>query len=102
MIEFVGKYYYRTQDTINSTELAFSTQWQEVNKRICWLNGGNGVLENLMCANSELILQRELTDQEILTASTVIQWLGTNNGMSFLRRVFESCGLEIKTIKEEL
>ena len=65
-----GQYYKRLQpDQENARELAFAEQWE-------WENDNNHILNNLLGADA--------TKKERLVAATVIQWLGSAVGMSFI------------------
>lgn len=77
------------------SERAFAEVWAEENRRVSGLNGARGILELLTTRQGERVGRRsrdddipeELTQRDARVAATVIQWLGTNVGDSFLRAV---------------
>ena len=73
-IEHVGLHQNRFQN--NPAEKAISDLWTKENE-----NGR--ILEWLLCQEKGRIA-RDLTQEEATTAATVIQWLGTIVGRSFL------------------
>lgn len=62
-------------------ERLFFEAWIAANERHRCVNGGRGTLE-ILCESLGPITQRDMD-----VASTVIQWLGTNCGQSFLHDV---------------
>lgn len=62
----------------NPRERAFAEQWEIENKLYHALNFLVGVGD-----------AKEITDRDIEVAATVIQWLGSNVGMSFLSEVIK-------------
>jgi hypothetical protein len=59
----------------NPREVAFAEAWEEHNER--------GALRQIL--NKER--HQELTETEVKVAATIIQWLGSNCGMWFLRDI---------------
>lgn len=80
----------------NPREKAFHDEWFDENEPRPGLNGGHGIL-------SALIERKEinhiLTPVERNIVATVIQWLGSNIGMSFLERALKRCGYQITEIE---
>jgi len=74
----------------NILENAFAIQWKEECSREPRINGGQGILDCLV--------QGEVTQRDAHVAASVIQWLGTNCGQSFLHEVDK----RIKRTKKEL
>ena len=84
-------------------EKAFSEKWRKENdkKRRRGLNFGLGILQDLFyyphfqfhdSMNKPLL---EVTKRERVIVATVIQWLGTNVGLSFLEEVLKESGYKI-------
>ena len=61
----------------NPREVAFARQWQQENDETTKRD------PPLMC------LVRDPTDRDAQVAATIIQWLGSNAGMCFLRDVIQ-------------
>ncbi len=85
----------------NPREVAFAEQWKREHERddvLGWITclepdpnpaGFNGMKQ-----------VRELSEGERKVAATVIQWLGSNVGMSFMREALEECGYRIEQVKQ--
>lgn len=71
----------------NPREVAFATRWTRAN------SGYTHTLEYLLGKPNERAV---VSDRDRMVAATVIQWLGSNVGMSFLEDVIRSCP-EIET-----
>ena len=69
---------YRKNDPLHQSELTFAQEWEKIN------NNGH-VLEYILGSHNER--HNNLTDRDIQVAATVIQWLGSNVGQSFLETV---------------
>lgn len=82
-------------------ERAFADCWEEENVPKSYLNQGRGTLQNLFFRSTGTgifrrnILVTEINNRDAMIAATVVQWLGTNCGFCFLRRVLEKCGHRI-------
>lgn len=74
-----GLHPYRYKD--NPMENRFAAKWQEENDRTI----GNGLLEYLLGDGSKAA--RDVTDRDRLVAATVVQWLGSQVGQHFLKKV---------------
>lgn len=70
-----------------NAEAVYASEWEKENKRESWKNNGKGKLE--------LLLDGEVSKRDALVAATVIQWLGTNIGMSFVHE----CERKIRDLK---
>ncbi|MBE3087156.1 MAG: hypothetical protein IMZ64_13165 [Bacteroidetes bacterium] len=98
-------------------------EWDKENGDVKWLNKGIGIAQLLMIIsekNAELydgpdqegnqyhlfdffmngpeVCIYDLTEREQRIIATIIQWLGTNVGFSFLRRCFQRAGYMIKEV----
>lgn len=82
-------------------ELVFYRMWRDENKKKPGINYGQGVLQDLfykpertfsMFHNAPIHI---ISPVERFVVATVIQWLGTNCGWSFLMRVVDKCGYKI-------
>jgi hypothetical protein len=71
----IGKHNHRLGDKLNIEELEFAKAWQKINDQ------GN-ILEYLMSKDNR---PREANGDQIEIAATVVQWLGSHVGQSFLR-----------------
>lgn len=88
-------------------ELAFANEWEKECKGHPSLNGGWGILD-LLCSESTdkaswlglgygpRRLLVELDDTHRAVAATVVQWLGTNVGRSFLDEAFKAAGYTLR------
>lgn len=87
----------------NEREKAFQEQWLKENEPISWINNGGGILQDL-CTNYnneiESWKRRSIivNNQERMIVATVIQWLGSNIGFSFLEESLKKCGYKITKI----
>lgn len=64
-------------DADNPREVAFAEQWLKINTQ--------ALSKPLL----EYLLSEYPTERDAQVAATVVQWLGTNVGMSFIRDVME-------------
>lgn len=87
-----GLFYERTKT--NDREKAFSDEWKKENKIECRINQGQGTLQNLMVGKDNIPLFY-ITKNDRVIVATIIQWLGTNIGFSFLERALKKCGYKI-------
>jgi len=81
----------------NNIEKEFAEAWQKECEAKVYINHGRGLIQDLFMFNDDgySISNLELTPENRYVAATVIQWLGTNCGMSFLRQVLNKCGYKI-------
>ena len=59
----------------NDREVSFAEQWKDQNSGMC---------------HTLLYLIPDCTERDATVAATIIQWLGSNVGMAFLREVISS------------
>ena len=64
----------------NNLEKEFAREWIYQNNRV----SQNGKCKDYL---ADHILGRKCTEDELITISTVIQWLGTNGGIDFIEKV---------------
>lgn len=85
----------------NEIEAAFSDAWEKQNIPCSGINFGSGILQDLFCERDKCWVKRihEVTPSERFVSATVVQWLGTNCGMSFLTEALRKCGYRISRIK---
>lgn len=88
-------------------ENAFSSHWIKENKPEAGINQGKGILQNLFYSHvpPQALMFRgkkllKITFRDRLIVATVIQWLGTNCGLCFLREALKKAGYEIVKIKD--
>jgi len=96
-----GKWHDRCKN--NPREQAFFEQWMKENIPLRGINFGNGILQDIFCerdiTNQSKIHYKEIiNERDRMIVATVIQWLGTNCGMSFLRQALSRFGEKITTI----
>lgn len=70
----------------NPREVAFAEQWKHENDK-----HGFPVLDALIPPTGRFNLDQETAE----IAATIIQWLGSNVGFSFLRTALDKCGFKI-------
>lgn len=84
-------------------EKALARSWRKENAFRPWINSGHGILQDLFF-NVE---HRDrtyhfpitiMTKRDRVIAATVIQWLGSNCGFSWLCDVMKKCGYKITKI----
>lgn len=72
----------------NDIERAFADEWLQECTPHPGINYGNGILQDLFLGNHRPPIDHQLlSDREHMIVATVIQWLGTNCGRSFLKQV---------------
>lgn len=100
-IRHVGKYANRMKLQCESTtrERALANGWIHENTHKPGINGGHGALELLLCSDEQSRIVRELTPDEATAAATVIQWLGSHCGWSFLCESLRTAGYTIRKDK---
>lgn len=81
-------------------EKAFSRLWRNDNKKKSWLNSGFGILQDLFFYTYNIDRFKHyplliITNRDRVIAATVIQWLGSNVGFSFLQKALNMCGYKI-------
>lgn len=85
-----GDYYERTK--WNNLEKAFAELWQEENATNNSSHHGVGLMQALFSNRGH---QHNVTASERFVAATMIQWLGSNCGFSFLRRALKEAGYTV-------
>lgn len=96
--------FFRDRLSYCERERAFAETWFKENEPISGINNGNGILQDLFFENRNLHQRKmlhEITPIERRIVATVIQWLGTNVGMSFLSDCFKKAGYELTKIEPE-
>lgn len=88
--KYIGKFHDRIK--FNHVEKAFADEWEKVNIPERMINNGFGILEAIVFSEGK---DRELTKEEVVTASTIIQWLGSNIGFCFLQDALARCDYQI-------
>ncbi len=93
----------------NPREVAFAQEWDKENDSE-WNSGtnhGRGILQDLFI-NTEpnwpffhKYYQLFISRRERMIVATVIQWLGSNCGMSFLHSTLGKCGYKIVPIRDD-
>lgn len=85
----------------NHRENAFAETWEQENERRPGVNFGQGMLQDLLAKRSEKwpyypCLRKVIDNRDAAIVATVVQWLGTNVGMSFLEEALKRCGFRIE------
>ena len=91
-----GHCYNRTKTC--QREKSFADNWESENEPLHYINNGHGLLQDLFIERkgfTDRTMIHEITEDERMVCATVVQWLGTNCGMSFLGRALNQCGYEI-------
>jgi hypothetical protein len=66
-------------------ERVYFETWRKENERQPWLNSGYTTLEWILCPDDQK-RPDGVSRRDALVATSVIQWLGTNGGASFMRQ----------------
>lgn len=74
------KDYFTGEISRNNLEKEFVREWIYQNNKVSQNGKGKEYL-------SDHILGRQCSEDELITMSTVIQWLGTSGGMDFIKKV---------------
>ena len=86
----------------NPREVAYHDEWVKQNQPNAGINYGHGVLQDLFFIEDEKSQFRNpkchtvINERDRFIVATVIQWLGTNVGMSFLESALNKCGHRIE------
>lgn len=100
-----GDCYERTKHS--PLEKALADLWEKENGRIGNVNYGQGILQDLFGEPHKFFGGRVPTWKHVVTpkerwvVATVIQWLGTNCGQSFLQEAFRKAGFRIERIEKK-
>ena len=93
----------------NPREVAFAQEWDKENDS-GWNSGtnhGHGILQDLFVGCSPVFpfthkwYELKINRRERMIVATVIQWLGSNCGMSFLDCALKKAGYKIVPIKTD-
>lgn len=68
----------------NLPERIYFDYWAQECERCPGLNGGYGLLEHILTPEDEEVWRTTLSQRDVLVATSTIQWLGTNCGLSFV------------------
>lgn len=83
----------------NEREKAFFEQWLKENEPVTGVNHGHGILQDLFIESTGFLGQTKvielINERDRYIVATIIQWLGTNVGMSFLHAALERFGARI-------
>lgn len=86
-------------------EKAFHDTWLKWNEPRAGVNDGNGILQDLFIERGPNMFSRkwiaDISPRERWIVATIIQWLGTNVGMSFLYEVFQQVDMYIANKNKE-
>lgn len=97
-IKHVGLHARRLRDKGFSgmRERVFAEAWEKENSPPSFLNGGAGASQWLMHGDGVTpYANGELTQEEATVAATVVQWLGTSCGFSFLEETLKKAGYTV-------
>lgn len=83
-----GHLYDRTE--FSRLELSFAEAWERHNRPHPGTNFGNGILQDLFL--DHFCCHHRITPNERYVAATVVQWLGSNVGFSFMQGCLNACG----------
>lgn len=98
-IHHAGLHANRLNHPCGAREETFAKAWRKENEPPSFLNGGRGILDHLLYASQDgRSIDGEATEREESVAATVIQWLGTNCGWSFLEGIIKDCGFVIQQV----
>lgn len=79
----------------NPREVAFAAQWERENER---LGATGAILGRLLYTPPKLDTLHVERDRAV--AATVVQWLGSNVGFSFMEEALRQCGYRIERIEK--
>jgi hypothetical protein len=77
-------------------ERIYMAEWKRLNRRSPGVNGGFTYLEHILTPDGQL--PRTVSRRDAQVAASVIQWLGTNCGMGFMRE----CERKIDAAREDV
>jgi hypothetical protein len=95
----LGMFTNRLEFDKDDLENSFSRNWKLEQNRTN-INYGHGILQDLFILPSKKMYMNgepltKITDRDRLVSATVVQWLGTNCGLCFLRETLEEAGYKI-------
>lgn len=86
-------------------EKVFADHWEEENRRLPYVNYGQGILQDLFMKPGSLrhypYATHVINCRERMIVATVIQWLGSNCGFGWLIDVLKECGWELRRIEKK-
>lgn len=99
----------RTKHEHGEREKSFYNHWKKENRKLSYINFGQGVLQDLFAVvDDRRLFWRNLRGFKVIInrrdryiVATVMQWLGTNCGWCFLQETLKSCGYRIVKIEEK-
>ena len=86
----------------NPREKAFADAWEKENDTDRNVIYGNGILQDLFIQEDDRMNRnciRRISDADRMVVATIVQWLGSNVGWSFLQGALNDCGFEIVKIE---
>lgn len=90
----------------NPREMAFYEVWLKWNEPRSGTNHGNGILQDLLIETTGDFRSRKtievINNRDRYIVATIIQWLGTNVGMSFLHEALRKFNAHIVEERKEL
>jgi hypothetical protein len=108
-----GLHYRRVTSGCNPREKAFADEWEKECQPIRGINLGGGILQDLMychdpnrpddpsyafgCHGHTAFRIRR---RDAVIVATIVQWLGSNCGMSFLEMALKKCGYGLRRLDE--
>lgn len=98
----VGYQFKRIEE--NEREKAFFEEWLHENEPRPGVNNGNGILQDLFIERVDPYSRKwveHIQPRDRMIVATVIQWLGSNVGMSFLHAALKRFGAHIVYDKTE-
>ena len=92
-------------ETDTNKEKVFINRWQKENKKRPGNNYGRGILQDLFTDRKGVmavpIFLLKIKPIHRFIAATVIQWLGTNCGFSFLIECLKDCGYTLERTQKQ-
>ena len=81
----------------SAVEATYAEEWKKQNKRSPGVNGGHTLLEHI--CSEEITAPAPVSVRDSFVAASVIQWLGTNCGLCFIKTC-EERARELKGIRK--
>src|ERR1700685_4681048 len=93
----IGRHPHRLSASANNPrEATFAQEWQDIQNPPPFLNGGIGTLHMLLHSNGDGRVTGDLTPDQIETAATVVQWLGSPVGFGWLEETLSKMGYRME------
>jgi len=98
-VEHVGVHAARTSQEHNALEKTFAEEWADRNDSCLNCPEPHGTLDYIL-AEDQQRMAHEWSQRDATVAASVIQWLGTEEGVHFLADVFVRCALggKVRTV----